>query len=180
MTWLKRTIIALVATTAVFFAVGLALPSEYGVERKLLVDAPAERAFDEVNNLENYNLWSPWKAADPTMKVTYGEKRVGEGASYSWTSEESGEGTLTITSSTPHERIETDLDFGEMGTAKGYWVFVEKGDSVEVTWGFAGDAGANIPTRYMGLMMDGMVGPQFEAGLAEIKKRAEAESPAGP
>ena len=48
-----------------------------------------------------------------------------------------------------------------------------EGAGTKVTWSFAGEAGRNPMMRYMGLMMDGMVGQDFEVGLANLKVLAE-------
>jgi hypothetical protein len=42
------------------------------------------------------------------------------------------------------------------------------------TWTNEGEMGGNPINRWFGLMMDRMVGPDFEAGLANLKKLAEA------
>ena len=43
----------------------------------------------------------------------------------------------------------------------------------QVTWTMNGDMGANPLYRWMGLFMDKMVGPDFDAGLANLKALAE-------
>ncbi len=47
------------------------------------------------------------------------------------------------------------------------------GSGTRVTWTNEGDMGANPVNRYFGLMMDRMVGPDFEAGLKNLKALAE-------
>jgi hypothetical protein len=47
-------------------------------------------------------------------------------------------------------------------------------EGVKVTWTFQGDAGKNPIGRYMGLMIESFLGPQYERGLANIKKIAES------
>ena len=151
------------------------LPSTYGVSRTIEVNASAPLTFDLVNDLTAWEDWSPWAAMDPEMKVTYGDKSVGEGASYSWTGPETGTGTLTILKSTPPTRIETQVDFGAMGISQGSWDFESNGNTTTVTWSFEGELPFSM--RPMGLMTDSMLGPQFEEGLGRIKELAEARSP---
>ena len=47
------------------------------------------------------------------------------------------------------------------------------GDGTHVTWSFDSDMGAGPIGRYFGLLMDRMVGPDFEGGLANLKALAE-------
>ena len=113
------------------------------------------------------------------MKLTYAETSSGAGASYSWTSENSGEGTLITKAVEPLKRIENELDFGEMGTATGFWVFQTEGDGkTRVTWGLFGEQKGPVGA-YFALLMDRMVGPDFEQGLANSKRSRKASSDAG-
>ena len=48
-----------------------------------------------------------------------------------------------------------------------------EGSGTRVTWTNEGDMGTNPVNRYFGLMMDSMVGPDFEAGLKNLKALAE-------
>lgn len=60
-----------------------------------------------------------------------------------------------------------------MGMGSGSWEFAQRGDAVEVTWGFTSH-GRNLMDKVFHLFLESMLGPQFESGLAALK--AEAES----
>ncbi len=170
---IKGILIALLVLIVVLGVVGIFLPSEYRVERSVVIDAPMETVFSNVNTVSKHELWSPWKDEDPSMKFTFNDIPAGEGASYSWTSDNMGEGSLTIIESIQNKGIKTDLDFGEMGAANGYYTFSKVDGGVKVVQGFTGDAGYNIPERYVNMFMDSMVGPMFEKGLAKLKVLSE-------
>ncbi len=173
---LKAILLSIVALIALFFIVGLFLPSKYQVERSIVINAPIEIVFDHVNDLKKAETWNAWMANDPTMKITYGEITAGLGAVSKWTSENSGNGSQEIIESNPPTSTKTHLDFGKMGTATGYFTFEQTEAGVKATNGFYGDNGMKIVARYFGLMMDGMVGPFFEEGLASLKSVAEKEA----
>lgn len=175
---LKNIVIALAVLFALLAAIGLLLPSAYKVERSVTIQAPVEVVFDQVNDLRKNEAWSPWK--DPTMTITYSEPSAGKGASSTWTSKDMGNGTQTIEESVPNSTIDIHLDFGSMGTAKAKWIFAQEGDAVKVTQQMYGDQGMNPVKRYMNLMMDKMVGPYFEKGLASLKQVSEAKAAAAP
>lgn len=170
---LKKILIVIGALVALFVVVGLLLPQTYGMSRDTTVDAPIAVVFDQVNDLTKNEAWSPWMAADPTMKVTYGDIRSGVGATYSWTSENMGSGSLTVAKVDPPNEIVNTLAFDGQGEGKGIWKFEQAGDSVKVTWSMEGQA-TGIADRYFGLFIDSMVGGQFETGLANLKRVSEA------
>ena len=91
----------------------------------------------------------------------------------SWTSEKSGEGTQTITASERPSRIETQLDFGEMGQPTADWTFESSGAGTKVTWGLTGEATGALG-GYFASMIDGMLGPDYEDGLRRLKGVVES------
>ncbi len=171
---LKKILMGLVGLIVILVIIGLVLPSGYSMQRSIVINAPVDVIFGQVVELQNHSAWSPWEAADSTIVNTYGELTMGVGATASWTSENSGEGTMEITEVVENTSIATALDFKDEGTANGAWTFEETEEGVNVTWGFSGDSGYNLIGRYMALMMEKMVGPQFEAGLAALKEVSEA------
>lgn len=171
---LKNIVIVIVVLVAVLALVGLLLPGTSKIERSVVIQAPAEVAFDQVNDLKKNEAWSPWK--DPTMKITYGSVTEGKGAMSSWSSKDMGNGTMTIVESVPASKIDLDLDFGSMGVAKALWTFAPEGDGVKVTETMTSEAGMNPAKRWMGLLSDKMVGPYFEKGLAALKTVSESRA----
>lgn len=165
-------VLALLAAVVIFL---LFQPDETTVERSISIDAPATVVYKQVNVLRNWEAWSYWKQQDPTMVNAYSEQQSGVGAWYTWTSENSGNGRLEITEATPHQSINTKIEFDGQGQGKGYWKFAETNGSTQVTWGFISNADGNLIGRLFNLMLDGMLAPSFEQGLAEIKAIAEAE-----
>jgi len=160
---------------AVLIGAALFLPSIVTVERSIVVDRSPETVFPLVSDVRNWESWSPWYAKDKDMKLTYSEGPTDQvGSSYSWESESQGSGQLTITRSEPPREMAYDLDFGEQGTAKSFFILKPQGDGhTEVTWKMDADMGTNPIGKLMGLTMDRMVGPDFESGLANIKSVAE-------
>lgn len=170
---LKIILFSVIGIAVLLVAVGLFLPSSYSAERSIVINAPASVVFNQVNDVKNWEAWGPWQEDDPDMRVEYGEITEGVGASYNWFGKD-GDGTLIIEESVEFSSIKTDLDFGDQGKAKGRWTFEEADEGVKVTWGIDGDAGGNIMMKYFGLVMDSMIGPYFERGLAKIKEICEA------
>jgi hypothetical protein len=161
----------------IMIGAALFLPRIVPVERKLVFDTTPDRIYPHLVNLEQWQKWNPWSAKDPAMKITYGEKVEGVGASYSWMSESQGSGSMTITKAEEPTLMANDLDFGDQGKAKAYFELKSVGDNkTEVVWHIDADMGGNPVGKLFGLMMDSMVGPDFEDGLQRLKKLSESES----
>lgn len=161
--------IVILVLVVLFLGIAMLLPSEIHVERTLVIPASSEIVFNQINDLRKWDEWSPWHQRDPEMKITYEDFLSGEGASYRWQSEKVGNGKLTITESEPFKYIETELDFMEQGTAVGYYRFEPVKEGTQVTWGFKTDLGDGLIDKYVGLMMDSMLGSDFEKGLQNLK-----------
>lgn len=169
--------IVLVALAVIAFF----LPREVEVARSTWIDAPPATVFELVNGFRRYNDFSPWFELDPQARYTYEGPAAGVGAKMSWASEDQsvGSGSQEIVRSEPLRTVQTKLDFGGQGTALATWTIEPRDDGSEVTWGFETDLGMNPVARYMGLAFDQLIGPDYERGLAKLKRVAEAAA-AGP
>jgi hypothetical protein len=173
---LKSTILVILALVVIVLGIGAILPKDFRVERSIDIDAPPELVFDRVNSLRAWDAWSPWIARDPSIENTFAGPEAGVGATVTWTSDESGDGTQTITLSKRPTRIETRLDFGRMGKPSADWTFEPRGNGVRVTWGLSGTASGPLG-GYFAKMMDRWVGADYEEGLRRLKGVVEAQPP---
>lgn len=162
--WLGLFLLALVLLSFLF-------PSTVKVSRSIEVNAPMDRVFDQVNDLRNWEKWSPWKRNDPTMVMTFSNPPVGEKAFYKWESEDKrmGNGTMTLTRVTNFEEIVTGIDFEKHGQSAATFTFKNEGDAVRVTWSMEQPVGVMPWSRYFGAMMKSALKKQFDEGLKAIK-----------
>jgi effector-binding domain-containing protein len=169
---LKRIFFILIAVVALALIIAYLLPRHAHVERTLLIKAPADQIFVQINTLKNWPNWSPWHKKDPNMGVEYLNSDKGVGARYEWKSvnKDIGNGSLTITKSIPYDSISTEMDFMDNGKASGDFIFTKSDSGTLVKWTMDSDLGWNPIYRYFGLMMDRMVGPDFESGLLSLKE----------
>lgn len=175
MKWIIRIVGTLVVLIAVLAVVGFLLPRNVEVTRSTVIDATPEAIWPHVSALNATQAWSPWLERDPDVVVTYEGPEQGVGNKMSWVSEVDnvGTGSQEITAAVEHQSVDTALDFGEMGQAKAQILLSPQGDSTEVSWNFETDMGSNPVARWMGLMMDGMLGPDYETGLGNLKNLVE-------
>ncbi len=171
----KGIIISIVGLIAVLAVIGFFLPREVHVERSVYIEAPPAEVFRLINDMREFNTWSPWYERDPNAVYTFEGPPAGVGAKMTWASDDPnvGSGTSEIIASEPNRLIRTQLDFGEQGDAVAFYKLEPKGSGTQITWGFDTDMGANPVGRYFGLLMDSWVGGDYEEGLANLKKVAE-------
>lgn len=171
---LLRLIAGLTGLILLLILVGFLLPRHYRVERRTVVPAPAEAVFPLFADLRAWRSWSAWHERDPGMKVTYSDPSAGSGAWSQWESATEGNGRMTITAHEPPQRVLYRLEFPDMGmSSTGQLALQPAAGGVEMVWTNEGDLGMNPVSRWFGLFLDGMIGPDFERGLARLKAVAE-------
>jgi uncharacterized protein YndB with AHSA1/START domain len=139
------------------------------------VNAPVDRVFEQVNDVRNWEKWSPWKRMDPGMVMTFSNPSVGQNAFYKWESQNKHlrRGTCTLSRVITNEEIVTSLDFEKQGTGTSKFEFKHKGDAIEVSWSMDNNVGMLPWNKYFGMMMRGELKKQFDSGLEAIKVYAE-------
>jgi Polyketide cyclase / dehydrase and lipid transport len=152
-------------------------PAEFRITRSNLVSAAPAVVFAQVNDLHQWEAWSPWAKMDPNAKNTFAGSAAGMGASMHWAGNRKvGEGIMTIIESRPNELIRLKLEFLKpfKATHSVEFTFKPAGDQTSVTWSMTGKN--NFMGRTFSLVMncDKMIGGQFEKGLAAMKSIAEA------
>jgi hypothetical protein len=177
---LKKIGIGLVVVLAVLLAVVATRPADYRVERSLVINAPAEVVFAQVNDFHKWDAWSPWDKLDPKQTKTHEGAAAGVGAIYKWAgNDQVGEGRMTITESAPAAHVGVKLEFLKPweATSEVDFTFKPAPGGVTAVWGMNGhntNLGAKAASLFMD--MDAMLGKDFEAGLAGLKKVSEAEA----
>lgn len=166
----------LLISTALMFAFVGCKPTEYEVKREVLINAPIDLIFDQINVIKNQEAFSPWERMDPNMTRTYEGPESGVGAKYNWSGNDSvGTGSMELVESNPP----TDLKFKLTFTAPWesvsdiLWTLTPGEDGVLVTWANKGE----FPGYLFWMSeksMDEMMGPEFERGLKGLKEVAEA------
>jgi effector-binding domain-containing protein len=145
----------------------------------VLILRPQAEVFDYLNDLQNFNSWSPWYRKDSLAHYTFSGPTVGKGATFSWESvnSEVGKGSLSISSSSPDSVIQLKLGFGKSSTALSEFKIVSSGEATEVNWKLSVQPGANPFFRILSSFMENRVGADFEEGLNNLKLNLEKNAP---
>ena len=155
-------------------------PDTFSVQRSASIQAPPQRVYALLDDFKRWEAWSPWEKKDPAMKRTYGATTQGKGATYAWEGNgEVGQGRMEIADSVSPSRLTITLDFVKPFEAHNVvdFALVPSSQATNVTWTMQGSVPYLAKIVHMFVDMDKMVGKDFEAGLANLKRAAE--SPAG-
>ena len=171
---IQWTLAVLGAVVLLLVAAGFLIPSSFKVERSAVINATPKKIYDLVVEPRQWARWSAWNQRDPNMKVTYKGPPFGMGSKWEWVSKTEGSGSMEFTRVEPDRAVEYSLSFPEYNMRSAGAIRLEpSGSATKVTWNNAGDVGGNPLKHYLTLMMDRMVGPDFEGGLANLKALAE-------
>jgi len=100
---------ALIVAVLIFAATR---PNTFRVQRSIVINAPAEKIFQLINDLRAWDSWEPEDRKDPTMKKTFGGPESGTGATVEWDSKgQGGKGRLVINESVPPNQVAIKVDF---------------------------------------------------------------------
>ncbi len=153
---------------------GLLLPSTFTVTRTTDIAAPPDKVYPLVASPREWNRWAVWHQRDPGMKIDYTGPASGAGAGWSWKSTSEGSGKMDFTAAEPPRRVAYELYFPDFGsTSRGEFRIDPTPGGSRVTWVMNGDMGRNPLARWFALGADGMIGKDFDAGLAKLKSTAE-------
>jgi hypothetical protein len=178
---LKYIGLGLLAIVLVALVVTVLQSPQTHLERSVVINAPDSVIFEYVNNYQKFNAWSPWAKIDPQTQYTHEGPDAGIGARMSWISNhpDVGSGSQWIVESIPFTRVRSGMQFGEFEGEFFAQIDIEPTEGGQkVTWHYYGDVTSASMTgalmgKFFGMFMDGMLGPQYEDGLKNLKSVAE-------
>lgn len=152
----------------------LALGKTYHFEKSIVINAPAEKVWQNVNSMKGVNSWSPFLKMDPNMKQAYTGVSGTVGEMYTWSgNDKAGQGEEKIVELVPNEKAVVDLHFIKPidSRAKAVVLLQPEGNSTKVTWSF--DTTMEYPSNLMKLFMNKGMDEAFGDGLNSLKAMSE-------
>ena len=171
----RKILLWILAIIALLVIIAFLLPRTYKVERSVYIKADKALVYSLCCNFSQWHLWVPWtKELDSTAVFEITGDDCTPGVTMKWNGKMVGNGEMTVTDLQPGQLVAYNLSFdGGKYKSRGEMIFEDAADSVKVTWNDQGDLGYNPFARYMGLMMDKMMGKDFTKGLNKLKMVAE-------
>lgn len=162
-----------------FIALSVFVATQKGlftVERSKVINSPKATVYHYVNDFRNFEDFESWAVEDPTIKMSFPEKTVGNGASFSWESSE-GKGSAVTLQAKEGESIHQKISFD--GTdADVHWIFKDTlNGKTKVTWKAKGEMSFlfKIYTVLNG-GSDKIMGTMYEKTLVNIDKNLDYET----
>lgn len=149
--------------------------SSYEVVRTTTIDADPARIHALLDDLHQWQAWSPWEGLDPDLQRTYTGPDRGVGAHYAWRgNRKAGQGHMEVTASST-EQVDLDLVFMKPfdSASKVSFLLAPSGTGTEVTWRMTGEQKGLWAVLGKVVPMDRLIGKDFEKGLARLKAAAE-------
>lgn len=148
----------------------------FAVERSKVINSPRATVYNYVNDFRNYEDFESWSVGDPTIRMTFPNKTVGNGASYSWEGAE-GKGNAITLQSKEGESIHQKMNFD--GTqAEVNWILKDTlAGKTKITWKAKGTMSFlfKVYTALNG-GSDKIIGTIYEKSLANIDKNLDYET----
>ncbi|KXI29995.1 SRPBCC family protein [Paraglaciecola hydrolytica] len=172
---LKKALVLVAAILLGLVVIGFLLPSDYKVQRSIVISAPSAKIFPHLADLKKWQDWGVWFKRDPNMSIEYSGDDGQIGMTSRWTSATQGNGEMTIIALEDNRRLIYSLSFPEMpNPSTGEFLLKQVEGGTEVQWMDYGDVGMNPINHYFAFLMDYMLGPDFEMGLDNLKMISEA------
>lgn len=176
---LKRILLGLAAVIVAAIAVVLILAmqqlDQFRVQRTVTINAPSEKILPHIADFHQWSAWSPYEHLDPAMQRTFSGAETGKGSIYEWSgNSDVGQGRMEILDATP-DKVAIKLDFHKPMEASNTAEFTlqPKGNATDVTWAMYGPMPFISKVMCVFFDLDKMIGPDFEKGLADLKKVSE-------
>ena len=139
------------------------------INRSLIIDAPSEKIFVVLNNLNHWMKWSPWVIAEPDAHIDV----AADGKYHEWEGNVIGSGNLKIVDEKENAYIKMDLTFLKpwKSQATTELILHPQGEKTLVVWKMQ----SSLPffLFWMKKQMEIFVGMDYDRGLGLLKDLIE-------
>jgi uncharacterized protein YndB with AHSA1/START domain len=152
------------------FLYGLTLPNEWHVEASHVIAAPPEAIYPSLAAPQRWTTWIRWiPDGDPTLQTATEGPESGVGASLTWSSEQLGQGQLTILETEPDRFVRYQLDLqGETFSTNGKIQLFPVEEGTRVLWSDGGRLG-NTLSRLFRERLERSLADEFAASLRRLE-----------
>lgn len=173
---LKFLLIFIVSVIAIGLIAALFIKKDYKIEKEITINKPAHQVFDYIKYLKNQPEYSYWATLDTNMTVNYKGTDATVGFISSWKgNKDAGSGEQEIVKLEQGKQVDYALRFTEPmeSNLKAYLATDSTGTgTTRVRWALYGTS--NYPWNLMNPFMDRMMSDDLNIGLANLKKKMEA------
>jgi uncharacterized protein YndB with AHSA1/START domain len=172
-----RLLLILAIVIVAILAYAASKPPTLIIQRPITINAAPEKVFALVNDFHNWPKWNPQDREDPALTRTYRGPASGQNSISDWSGKgDSGEGTLTITESTPNAKISIDAAWTRPFQTHNIndFEFTPAGAATKVTWTLRATNLYMMKVMAVFTDMDKNIGTHLDSGLKNLKSVAES------
>ena len=179
---MKAGVVALAVGAA--FAFGLALvvlialfrPAFFTVRRSITIDAPAQRVFDLLQDLRQWERWSAWPLFSPAIDRSFNRHAAGWGAGFTWHDKRRhARGAVDIVALTAPTKLVLELGMPGSDDVPQLFEFTLRpvhAGATEVQWVFRGPAPLRLRLAGVWRSLDKRFGNLLSADLERLRAAA--------
>ena len=172
---MKKTLYILFAIIALVVLAIFVIPTKYDFAKSIVINAPAEKVYQNISSTKGFNGWNPWLKLDPNMKIDYSGTQGEIGDRYCWDSknDDAGAGCQEIVELVPNQKQKTKMEFKRPfeDTSYSEVILTPEGNGTKVTWTL--DSELERPMNLMRFFMDGAMDKSYGEGLEKLKEISE-------
>jgi hypothetical protein len=172
----KKVLLTITLMFVIFFIICAILPSTYRVERTEVIQAPDSLIYEQLADFKEWTSWSAWSKRDSAAINTFSGEAATVGQRWEWSGEILGKGQMEHTSLEPLKRVESKLTFTEPQAmvATSILTMQKTPSGTRVSMAMEGTLAFPIE-RLFGIVMDDLIGPDFQEGLSNLKTKLESK-----
>jgi effector-binding domain-containing protein len=147
---------------------------DFNIERSKVINSPKPAVYNYVNDYKNWEDFGSWTLEDPEIKISYPQKTIGKGASYSWDGKD-GDGQMRTLYIKENDSISQKMDYnGTLATVS--WSFKDTTRGTKVSLRSSGEMSFFFKI-YAALNggVDKIIGTMYEQSLANLDKALDYE-----
>lgn len=165
----------LVAFVLIVLLIGTMMPRGFETSSSVVIKAPPEVIFPQINNIKMWANWSMWNEHDiPGLKVEYSGPDSGVGAVQKWT-EKRGEGKLWITESLENEVVNFTSIFAHFPESQSSITLTPGTDGVRVEWKSEGALPGGPFYGWFGMTFSDSLAREYKKALKKLKRHCEIQ-----
>lgn len=150
------------------FVIGLTVfvttqKGDYDITRSKVIKTQRTTVFNYINDYRNWENFSSWLQDDSNPQINYAGKTIGNGASYSWKSNES-EGNIQTVALKENESIHQKMLFNDT-ESEVFWTFKDTLGATKVSWRSKGKMTAMMKIKVF-----------FNGGITSVFSDAQEKS----
>ena len=177
--WLKRILLGLCLVALLAWACSYLLPATTRIVHTVRIQAAPETLYPRLATLRRWPEWTAWNTNRfPDVQFEFRGPATGVGSTMIARGKSSGDGAVEITRADPARGVDYQLDF-EHGRQifLGSIICETNSGALDVTWTLQAKWAGHPLKRYVGLVLDPLMGGDMQQGLDNLKRECEAGDP---